>query len=117
MVQPPGPSGFCPSQAHLKEAVGCPSLDLDNRLLSSLTKYVNLLAAGHAPPSVTPHLCGSCQLEVEWPIAAGEVLRRLCFQVSCHCSIVTPFQLVGWVCEAIIHAMKSSPVDNHWFLY
>ena len=55
-----GPSGFRPS--YLKEAVGCPSPDHANRLLTSLTRLVNFLAAGCAPPSITPHLCGASLL-------------------------------------------------------
>ena len=48
-----------------------------------LTRFVNLLTASHAPPSVTSHLCGASLLACRKkhgghrPIAVGEVLRRL----------------------------------------
>ena len=62
----PGSSGLRPS--HLHEAVGCPSPDRANRFLSSLTSFLNLLAGGRAPPTITPHLCGAspCLQEEEW---------------------------------------------------
>ena len=53
----PGPSGLRPS--HLREAVGCPSPDRANLALTSLTSFINLLAAGQAPPLILPHLCGA----------------------------------------------------------
>ena len=77
----PGPSGFRPS--HLREAVGCPSPDRANRVLSSLTRFLNLLAADRATPTITPHLSGASLLASRKrngghrPIAVGEVLRRL----------------------------------------
>ena len=40
-------SGICPS--HLKEAVLHPSPDHTNQLLTTLTSFINLLAAGQAP--------------------------------------------------------------------
>ena len=57
-----------------KEAVDCPSPDQANNMLSSLTKFVNHLAAGQAPPSILPHLCGATLLEKNGglrPIAVG----------------------------------------------
>ena len=69
----PGPSGLRPS--HVRE-----SPDRANNMLSSLTKFVNHLAAGQAPPSILPHLCGATLLEKNGglrPIVVGEVLRRL----------------------------------------
>ena len=76
-----GPSGLCPS--HLWEAVGCPSPDQAGRLLTSLTSFINLLAAGCAPSAIIPHLCGATLLASKkkqgghCPITVGEVLRRL----------------------------------------
>ena len=56
----PSPSHFCPS--HLRGAVGCPSPDRASRLLSVLTRFINLLDSGGVPPSVVPHLCGATLL-------------------------------------------------------
>ena len=76
----PGPSGLRPS--HLREAVECPSPDCKNLMLSSLTNYINLLAAGHTPLSVLPNLFWHYSPHMpkeEWwtspppPIAVGEV--------------------------------------------
>ena len=73
----PGPSGLRP--IHLREAVGCPSRDKANRILASLTKFVNLLAAGQVPSFIIPHLCGATLLACKKkkgghrPIAVGEV--------------------------------------------
>ena len=113
----PGPSGLRPS--HLREAVGCPSPDRANRFLSSLTSFLNLLAGGRAPPTITPHLCGASLLACRKkngghrPIAVGEVLRRLVSKClayvarSSAISLLAPLQLGvsaqgGY--EAIVHA-------------
>ena len=72
----PGPSALRPS--HLREAVRCPSLDQADRLLAALTNVVNLLAAGQAPPTINPFLCGASLLASRKksgghrPIAVGE---------------------------------------------
>lgn len=112
-----GPSGLRPS--HLREAAGCPSPDRANNLLSSLTDFVNILAAGQAPSSIVPHLCGASLLAGRKkcggfrPIAVGEVLRRLaskCLSMSSKYAALArlpPHQLgvgVKGGCEAIIHA-------------
>lgn len=52
----PGPSGLQPE--HLRAALKG-SLDRVDKVLSSLTKVVNLMAAGRVPESVTPFLCGA----------------------------------------------------------
>ena len=131
----PGPSGLRPS--HLREAVVCPSPDRASQALSSLTCLINLLAAGKAPPSVLPHLCGATLLASRKksgghrPIAVGEVLRRLTSKclasASRHSAIstLTPLQLgvgVRGGCEAIIHAtshLVSSPSSSNqrWCLF
>ena len=129
----PGPSGLRPS--HVREAVDCPSPDRANNMLSSLTKFVNHLAAGQAPPSILPHLCGATLLAIRKkngglrPIAAGEVLCRLvskCLATATRTtalSLLAPLQLgVGarGGCEAIIHAtshlMATSPTNHRWSL-
>lgn len=123
----PGPSGLRPS--HLREAVQCPSPDHANRLMISLTRFVNLLAAGHAPSSISQHLCGALLLAIRkkngglCPIAVGEVLRRLvskCLAVHVRraaVSILNRLQLgvgIQGGCEAIVHAASQamSTVDN-----
>ena len=129
----PGPSELCPS--HLREAVGCPSPDRANRFLSSLTRFLNLLAAGRAPPTITPHLCGASVLASRKrngghrPIAVGEVLRQLVSKClaslvrSPAISLLAPLQLgvsVQGGCEAIVHAtsqlMTSLQDNQHWTL-
>ena len=127
-----GPSGLRPSD--LREAVCCPSPDRANLVLASLTRFVNLLAAGPAPPTVTPHLCGASLANKKKngghrPIAIGEVLRRLVSK--CLASLVrqpvlcllAPLQLgvsVQGGCEAIVHAtsqlMTSLPGNQCWTL-
>lgn len=76
-----GPSGLRPS--HLRDAVACPSPNRADQLLTSLTRFVNLLAAGQTPKFIIPHLCGATllpcrkKLEGHRPIAIGKVLCRL----------------------------------------
>ena len=129
----PGPSGLRPS--HLREAIGCPSPDQAASLLASLTRFVNLLAAGRAPSTVVPHLCGATLLASRKkkgghrPIAVGEVLRRLvskCLAAFVRLpaiSLLSPLQLgvsVRGGCEAIVHAtrqlMTSLPDEQRWTL-
>ena len=129
----PGPSGLRPS--HLREAVGCPSPDEANLVLASLTKIVNSLAAGRAPPPIIPHFCGATLLACKKrsgghrPIAVGEMLRRLvskCVAIlvrSPTISLLSPLQLgvsVRGGCEAIVHAtshlMSSLPDKQRWSL-
>ena len=129
----PGPSGLRPS--HLREAVGCPSPDRINQVLSSLTAFVNFLTSGQTPPPVLPFLCGANLLASPkrsgglGPIAVGEVLRRLTSKSlaitarSAAFSSLTPCQLgvcVKGGCDAIIHAtshlMSSSPAEHSWTL-
>ena len=130
----PGPSGLRPS--HLQEAVGCPSSDCANQVLSSLTRFVNLLSAGKAPSLVLPHLCGATLLACRKkngghrPIAVGEVLRRLtskCLASASRRSAITtltPLQLgvgVKGGCEVVIHAtnhlLSSSSSNQSWCLF
>ena len=104
-------------------------------MLSSLTKLVNHMAAGQAPPSILPHLCGATLLAIRKkngglrPIAVGEVLRRLvskCLATATRTtalSLLAPLQLgVGarGGYEAIIHAtshlMATSPTNHRWSL-
>ncbi len=131
----PGPSGLRPS--HLQEAIRCPSPDCAAQALTTLTSLVNLLAAGRAPPSVLPHLCGATLLASpkksggHRPIAVGEVMRRLtskCLASTSRSSAIsslTPLQLgvgVKGGCEAIIHSTShllssSNDPDQCWCLF
>ncbi len=131
----PGPSGLRPS--HLQEAIRCPSPDCAAQALTTLTSLVNLLAAGRAPPSVLPHLCGATLLASpkksggHRPIAVGEVLRRLtskCLASTSRSSAIsslTPLQLgvgVKGGCEAIIHSTSHllsscNDPDQCWCLF
>ena len=129
----PGPSGLRPS--HLREAVGCPSPDRTSQVLTSLTKFVNLLATGQAPSSIFPHLCSITLLACHKkngglrPIAVGEVLRRLISKslatATRHDAFnsLAPLQLglcVRGDCEAIIHSVShltsSAPPQQWWVL-
>ena len=129
----PGPSGLRPS--HLREAVNCPSPDRANRVLFTLTSFVNLLAAGLTPISIRPHLCGATLLASKKksgglrPIAVGEVLRRLtskCLAASARSEVLNrllPHQLgvgVKGGCETIIHSvsnlLSSNPPGRCWVL-
>ena len=98
----PGPSGLRPS--HLREAVGCPSPDRSNRLISSLTAFINALASGQTPLPVRPYLCGATLLASPKksgglrPIAVGEVLRRLtskCLAITTLCSPLSNWESVS----------------------
>ena len=97
----------------------CPSPDRSNQILSSLSRFTNLLASGGVPPPIQPYLCGATLLACRkksgghCPIAVGEVLRRLTSKclafISCQAAIsaLTPLQLgvgIKGGCEAIIHA-------------
>ena len=72
-------------------------------MITALTKFVNLLAAGKTPPSILPHLCGATLLTCKKkngglrPIAVGEVLRRLmskCLALAVRpASVLAPVQL------------------------
>ena len=122
----PGPSGLRPS--HLREAVQCPSPDHANWFLSSLTRFVNLLAAGKAPYTINQHLCGATLLAIHKKnggLRPIEVLRRLvskCLAIHVRraaVSILAPLQLgvgVRGGCEAIVHAASQamSSVDDDW---
>ena len=129
----PGPSSLRPS--HLREAVRCPSPDQANLVLASLTRFVNLLAAGRAPPTIIPHLCGATLLASKKkkgghrPIAVGEVLRHLvskCLDTHIRLpalSLFFPLQLgvsVRGACEAIVHdtsrLMSSLTDEQRWTL-
>ena len=129
----PGPSGLHPS--HLQEAVGCPSPDWACLVLSSLTRFINLIVAGKTPPIVIPHLCGATLLANKkksgehCPIAVREVLHCLASKCLANLvrllalSLLSPLQLgvcVRGECEAVIHSthhlISSLPDERRWAL-
>ena len=131
----PGPSGLRAN--HLKEAVLCPSPDHAAKATRALSGVVRLLAAGHSPQAVVPHLCGAILLACQKkggglrPIAVGEVLRRLTSKCLSRAvqdqaiSSLTPLQVGVGVkvgCEAIVHSVahvledSTIPPDNRWTL-
>ena len=129
----PGPSGLRPN--HLYEAVCCPSPDRAGQVLTSLTKFVNLLATGRAPCSICPYLCGATLLASRKkngglrPITVGEVLRRLISKSLSSATRQEAFNSLASLqqgvsvrggCEAIIHSvsqlMSSETPEHCWTL-
>ena len=125
----PGPSGLRPSYLH--EAMECPIPSQASTLSATLTKFVKLLAAGSASPSIFSHLCGATRLACRkknrghCPITFEEVLRRLvskCLASITHYvakHFLAPLQhgvSIKGGCEAIIHSvnriMSSAPPDR-----
>ena len=116
----PGPSSLRAN--HLKEAVFCPSPIKSDFALKGLMGVINLLAAGRAPRSIIPFLCGASLLVCQKkdgglrPIAVGEVLRRLTSKCVVRAvqseavTILSPLQVgvgVSAGCEAIVHSLAS----------
>lgn len=116
----PGPSGL--RAEHLKNAVFCGNDALSDKLLISLTMFVNNCASGNINPIVAPYFFGANLFAARKkhgghrPIAVGEVLRHLtskclAFAVAPHASaLLQPLQLGVGVengCEAIIHAINN----------
>ena len=127
-----GPTGEKPT--HLKD---CVNSDRGNTLLNTLTRVVNMLAAGKIPNVVAPFLCGGNLFAAlkkcggHRPIAVGEALRRLtakCVSRKATADvkdILLPLQLGVGVksgAEAIIHATNaifhddSIPTSDKWTL-
>ena len=92
-----------------------------DKALASLTKVVNLMAAGRVPESVTPFLCGARLHAARKkdggirPIAVGNILRRLVSKLVSYelafkaSKKLAPHQLgvgVRGGCEAIIHTVR-----------
>ena len=79
-----GPSGLRPW--HLKQALTPAHIE---EVLEQLTGLVALLVQGRAPRDVAKWLCGATLLAMPkkdggvWPIAVGDVLRRLAAKVLC----------------------------------
>ena len=103
-------------------AVFCPSPIKSDFALKGLVGVINLLAAGRAPRSIIPFLCGASLLACQKkdgglrPIAVGEVLRRLTSKCVVRAvqseavTILSPLQVgvgVSAGCEAIVHSLAS----------
>ena len=122
----PGPTDLRAN--HLKEAILCPTPSRASSALQSISKIVNLLCSGQAPPDLMPHLCGATLLASQkkdgghHPIAVGEVLRWLvskCLTRTVYheaANICAPLQ-VG-VCipvgaKVVVHIVSSIQNDHH----
>ncbi len=115
----PGPSGLRPE--HLRVVLKGLSPALAGRALTSLTKVVNLMAAGGVPSGVAPYLCGARLHAAKKkgvgirPIAVGNLLRRLVGKLVSSAladkaaAYLSPHQLgvgIRGGCEAIVHAVR-----------
>ena len=117
-----GPSGC--RAAHIREAI---QSDRGNALLSTMTRLINFLVGGKAPPAIAPFLCGGNLFAAvkknggHRPIAVGETIRR--WTAKCVARKATadsadhlaPHQLgvrVKGGAEAIIHATGAIFHDN-----
>ena len=118
-----GPSGERP--AHIQKTVNA---DRSNNFLPTLTRLINLLAAGKAPAAVTPYICGGNLFAAlkksggHRPIAVGESLRRLTAKCVTRKATndakesLAPHQLgvgVKGGAEAIIHAVNAVFHDDN----
>ena len=120
-----GPSGFRPM--FLRELLQCGPSTVQDNLLDSLTKLVNLLANGHAPLSLAPHFAGARLMGLGKPaggvrpIAVGETLRRLvgkcilAVQGPVLATLLAPRQVgvgVPSACELIVHSVREWHEQN-----
>ena len=116
-----GPSGMRPE--HLIVALKITPGNRGERACTALTKFVNVLAAGHLPATVAPFFCGARLHAAQKkdnglrPIAVGNILQRLvskCFASALAdkaAAFMTPHQLgVGTRggCEAATHAVREA---------
>ena len=118
----PGASGL--RAQHLLDAVSghtAPSAEL---CLNTLTRFMNFLLSGKAPPVLAPWLCGAPLTALlkknggVRPIAVGEILRRLASRLCCQFArpylsdFFLPYGQVGvgipGGLEAAIHAVRHS---------
>ena len=112
-----GPDGLRPQ--HLSELVACQSMGAN--LLSSVTRFVNLVLDGKCPPDVRPVFFGARLLALEKkgggyrPIAIGYTFRRLVakcansFALRKLANYFCPIQVgvaASGGCEAAIHATR-----------
>ena len=113
----PGPSKL--RSSHLIDAISCPSPEIANAALLSLSAVTNTIFAGHVSEAALPYLTSASLFGANKkdggvrPIAVGETLRRLvskCAVASVRrdaVSILAPLQLgfgVRGGCESIILA-------------
>ena len=121
-----GPDGLRP--IHIKDMISRSAGDAGARLLSSITKFVNLVLRGSVCPQVLPVLFGAslCALEKKCggvrPIAVGNTLRRVVGKVVSRSvqqemgDFLRPVQLGYGTragCEAAIHSVRQYLQKSH----
>ena len=121
-----GPDGLRP--IHLKDLISASSGDAGLRLLSSITKLVNLILGGEVCAEAIPVLFGAslCALEKKGggirPIAVGNTFRRISGKVLSNQinsemgALLRPTQLGYGTksgCEAAIHSVREFIKQEH----
>lgn len=113
-----GMSGLRPQ--HLKELCSKTNGDAADKLLSSLTDFINIIISGKCPLSIRPIFFGANLIALTKknggtrPIAIGDTVRRLISKIIVlkHrklSNIFKPIQMgfaIRAGCEAIVHAMR-----------
>ena len=131
----PGPSGL--RAEHLKMALKASTPSQGDSCAATLTRFVNLLAAGNLPPGVAPFICGANLFAAKKkddghrPIAVGEIYRRLtskclAFESAAKAAnILAPLQVgvgVRGGVDALVHAVQALiedeavPAESKWIL-
>ena len=120
----PGPSGL--RAEHLQVITKTAAPNRSDKFGDSLTKLVNICAAGKVPVQVAPFLAGARLFAVnkkdggKRPIAAGNLIRRLTSKCCNTCmaekavALFGPLQLgvgVRGGLEAIVHAVRQAVDD------
>ena len=124
----PGPDGLRPE--HLRVALQA-APGRRERALQSLTRLINMMAAGGVPDEVAPYLAGARLHAAKKksgglrPIAVGNLMRRLvgkCCAAKVQdraAALFSPHQLgvgIRGGCEAIVHSAKKVLVHRFWKL-
>ena len=116
----PGLSGL--RAEHLKASINSGSPVVQDRVISAVTKFGNVLLAGMVPKAVSPFFYGARLHGAKKkdgtlrPIAVGEVLRRLASKCAMSVikekavSLLSPLQLgvgVPGGCETVVHVVQA----------
>ena len=128
----PGPSGL--RAEHLKVTIKASSHSHTDRATTAITKFSNMLLAGHVPKEVAPYFCGAKlhgAIKKDGglrPIAVGEILRRLAAKCAAKAvapkaaNLLSPLQLgvgVRGGCEGLVHTVQTllhQETDGHHML-